>query len=262
MSTTPNLAVTELAPGQSSKDVTVNTGLEDLDNAIAGSIDIDCSAGGTITLTRPQWLNSVLHLTGSPGAGFNLVVPTNKKIYVVDNASGETATVKTPSGTGTAVSTASVQLVRSDGTNVVAINIASSSGGGLTLSGEVTGPSTSNQVSSIARLVETEQDDGTVSANTSISFATKSFHKISTSTSGLTYTLGTTGVSNGQVVEVRSYITGAVAAGPLWATSSGAIKWTAGSAPVSSVAAGTVDVLRLKFDGTNWIELSRSMGCS
>lgn len=148
MSTTNNLAVTELAPGQSQKDVTVNTGFEDFDNAVAGAIDINCSTGGTITLSRSQWLNSVLHLTGSPGAGFNIVVPTNKKIYVIDNASSQTATVKTPSGTGIAVAAANIQLVRSDGTNVVAINTASVSGG-VTLAGDVTGPSGANTVAKV-----------------------------------------------------------------------------------------------------------------
>src|ERR1700683_2652138 len=106
MSTPNNLAVAQLAPGQSQKDVTINTGFEDFDNAVAGAIDINCTAGGTITLSRSQWLNSVLHLTGSPGAAFNLVVPANKKIYVIDNGSSQSATVKTPSGTGIAVAAA------------------------------------------------------------------------------------------------------------------------------------------------------------
>jgi hypothetical protein len=61
-------------------------------------------------------------------------------------------------------------------------------------------------------------------------------------------------------VTIESYITGTTAAGPLWATSSGAIKWTGGAPPTSSITSGFVDVLRLKWDGTNWFEISRSIG--
>jgi hypothetical protein len=93
-----------------------------------------------------------------------------------------------------------------------------------------------------------------------LAFGGNSCEKISTATTGLTYTLSTTGLVADQVVTIESYITGAIAAGPAWATSSGAIKWTGGSAPTSSVASGNVDVLRLKWDGTNWIEVGRSIG--
>ncbi|HEV2169668.1 MAG TPA: hypothetical protein VGR40_01910, partial [Candidatus Binatus sp.] len=108
--------------------------------------------------------------------------------------------------------------------------------------------------------IEACSNVGTVSANTTLTFSTNSCQKISSATSGLTYTLSTTGVVTDQVVTIESYITGAIAAGPLFATSSGAIKWTGGAAPTSSTSSGAVDVLKLKWDGTNWLELSRSIG--
>src|SRR5258708_13030959 len=101
---------------------------------------------------------------------------------------------------------------------------------------------------------------GTVSVNTTLGFSTNSCQKISTATTGLPYTLSTTGLAADQVVTIESYITGAIAAGPVFAASSGALKWTGGAAPTSSIASGSVDVLRLKWDGANWIELSRSLG--
>ena len=101
---------------------------------------------------------------------------------------------------------------------------------------------------------------GTVSANTTLVFATNSCQKISTGTTGLTYTLWTTGLVADQVVTIESYVTGAIAAGPVWTTSSGAIKWAGGAAPTSSTSSGSVDVIRLKWDGTNWLEVSRSIG--
>ncbi|MGB8685632.1 MAG: hypothetical protein WCD12_22320 [Candidatus Binatus sp.] len=108
--------------------------------------------------------------------------------------------------------------------------------------------------------IEACSNVGTVSANTTLAFSTNSCQKLFTATTGLTYTLSTTGLVADQVVTIESYITGAIAAGPLWATSSGAIKWTGGAAPTSSIASGSVDVLRLKWDGTNWLEISRSIG--
>ena len=63
----------------------------------------------------------VLHLTGAPAAGFNVVVPTNKKIYIVDNASGQTATVNTTAGTGIPVANGTVKILRCDGTNILVV---------------------------------------------------------------------------------------------------------------------------------------------
>src|SRR5215469_16892020 len=118
MPTTPNLGLTHLDPAQSNKAVTVNGLADGLDEAIAGLTEKDCTAGGTITLVLAEWSNMVLHLTGTPGAGFNVIVPNNHKIYIVDNASGQTATMKTAAGTGIACATGTVRIVRCDGTNV------------------------------------------------------------------------------------------------------------------------------------------------
>ncbi|HYL59159.1 MAG TPA: hypothetical protein VEU51_09820 [Candidatus Acidoferrales bacterium] len=108
--------------------------------------------------------------------------------------------------------------------------------------------------------VEGCSDAGTVTASATISFAKNSCQKITTATTGLTYTLSTTNVAADQVVTIESYIAGAIGAGPVWATSSGAIKWAGGSAPTSSNQNGFVDVIVLKWDGANWLEVSRSIG--
>jgi hypothetical protein len=100
---------------------------------------------------------------------------------------------------------------------------------------------------------------GTVTSSTMILFAKQSVQDITTATSGLTYTLSTVGATVNQDVMIRSHIAGSIT-GPLWATSSGAIKWAAGSAPTSSGTSGYTNILRLYFDGTNWQEVSRSIG--
>lgn len=96
---------------------------------------IDCSAGGTVTLTALQNAYGVYNLTGTPAAAFNLVVSTTKRTFTVSNASGQTVTVKTSGGTGINVTDGMVMLLRCDGTNVVNDNAGS---------GELTSTSLSN----------------------------------------------------------------------------------------------------------------------
>ncbi len=162
MPTTPDLGITHYTPNQANPDVTGNAGMDGLDLAISGTAVIDCTAGGSMATTATNadgyvnWLHGRLKLTGTPGAGFNLIVPlANPKFYVIDNQSGQTATVKGATGTGIAVATGNIQIVYCDGTNVIAINLPSSSGtttttgltGGAqsTLSGTTTGSAVSSQ---------------------------------------------------------------------------------------------------------------------
>jgi hypothetical protein len=107
--------------------------------------------------------------------------------------------------------------------------------------------------------IESPNVIGTVTSSTTISFAKQSVQDITTATTGLTYTLSTVGATVNQDVMIRSHIAGSIT-GPLWATSSGAIRWAGGSAPTSSGTSGYTDILRLYFDGTNWQEISRSIG--
>ena len=108
--------------------------------------------------------------------------------------------------------------------------------------------------------IEACSNVGTVSANTTLLFAANSCQKISTATTGLTYTLLTNGLVADQVVTIESYITGAIAAGPVFATSNGAIKWTGARRQPRASRAAPWTYLRLKWDGTNWLEISRSIG--
>ena len=49
MSATPNLAIEHILQIQAQKEVTANEAFDALDQAIAGLIEVDVSAGGTIT---------------------------------------------------------------------------------------------------------------------------------------------------------------------------------------------------------------------
>ena len=88
-----------------------------LENSIATTID--CSAGGTITLSALQNAYGHYNLTGSPSADFNLVVDNRARKFTVNNATGKIVTVKTSGGSGIIVPNGIVQELRGDGTNVV-----------------------------------------------------------------------------------------------------------------------------------------------
>ena len=75
-----------------------------LDEAVAGSIDIDMSSGD-VTLTDDdgvsnQARNMMLVLTGAAVLPATVFIPQRNKLYVIDNQTGETMTVKTTSGVG------------------------------------------------------------------------------------------------------------------------------------------------------------------
>lgn len=95
-----------------------------LEEAIAESADVAFSdANQTLTLTDANTTQTARHLrlnlTGTATAGYNLVVPTIEKPYIVNNGTDGTITVKTSAGTGVAVPTGKTMWVYVDGTNVV-----------------------------------------------------------------------------------------------------------------------------------------------
>ncbi len=155
MPNSPDLAVPLLDAAQSNKYATVNEAIDMLDVALAGTATIDCTAGGSVATTAlsadglAYWRHGRALLNGTPAAGFNLIVPlTSPKVYIVDNQSGHTATVKGASGSGIAVATGNVQILYCDGTNVIAINTPSSGGAGtVTMGGDITGASNASLIS-------------------------------------------------------------------------------------------------------------------
>jgi hypothetical protein len=80
----PNLCVEHILQSQAQKEVTANAAFYVLDQAIAGLLDVDVSAGGTITSDAAaalQW--KTLRLTGSDA---EVVVPDKRKPYLLHNA--------------------------------------------------------------------------------------------------------------------------------------------------------------------------------
>lgn len=126
-STYSNLKIQLMATGENDStwgNVTNDNLGVALEEAIIGTATIAFSdAHETISLTDTNATQDARHmrlnLTGSATAGYNLVVPSIEKLYVIDNDTDGTITVKTSSGSGVAVPTTKTMWVYSDATNVV-----------------------------------------------------------------------------------------------------------------------------------------------
>lgn len=111
MPTTPNLGLTHIEQNQSQKEVTANAAFDALDEAMNDTVDIDCSAGGTIAVSSADYThNAELHLTGTPAAAFTLAVPNTKRLFAVRNDSGQDATVS--AGAGAVTQTVPAEAMR------------------------------------------------------------------------------------------------------------------------------------------------------
>lgn len=83
--------------------------------------------------TSDEARNMVMRFTGTLTANRNIIVPTQAKLYIVENATtgGFALTVKTAAGSGVSVPSATASLVRCDATNVVGgfnVNVAAAQG--------------------------------------------------------------------------------------------------------------------------------------
>lgn len=103
---------------------TVNTGITALsDAAIAGTASVTMTGAdktlsannGTADEARQMFIN----LTGTPGASYNVIVPTSSKLYFVKNGTGYAQTVKTAAGTGISVPNGAIMALYCNATNVV-----------------------------------------------------------------------------------------------------------------------------------------------
>lgn len=126
-STYSNLKIQLMATGENTTtwgDVTnVNLGTA-IEEAIVGSADVAFSnANVTLTLTDTNSTqaarNMRLNLTGTATTGYNLVVPSIEKPYIINNGTDGTITVKNATGSGTAVPSGKTMWVYNTGTNVV-----------------------------------------------------------------------------------------------------------------------------------------------
>lgn len=121
MSNTTNLDITKPATGQAQPAVTIATGFDLFDTAIAGRLSKSVAGSSDVTLTTAEARNAILEFTGTLTGNINVIVPTKTKLYAVYNATSGafTLTVKPSGGTGIAVTQGARTFLYCDGTNVV-----------------------------------------------------------------------------------------------------------------------------------------------
>jgi len=122
MATTTNLEVTLLTATQSAKYASVNTGFSDLDAALAAILSKEVAGTGTTTLSSAEALRHLVFdftSSGALGAGEDIEVPNNPKLYIARDSTtgGQTVTLKVAGQTGV-VLTSGYQILYCDGTDV------------------------------------------------------------------------------------------------------------------------------------------------
>jgi hypothetical protein len=103
---------------------TTNNNLGSLiEQAITGITSVDVTASDVVLTSfngaADQARSAVLNVSGTPGVTRNIVVPNQKKTYLVSNASNAAVGIKTSSGSAATVSAGSKSLLVCDGFDVV-----------------------------------------------------------------------------------------------------------------------------------------------
>lgn len=132
MSLTPNLEITHIEENQNNKETTANEGFDFLDGAVAGMLSVDCTGvSADITLTKLQALrNLVIATTGALAGAINVIVPDNRKAYLIWNAAtGFNITFKTAAGGGVTLAPAETRLLYCSGVDVLDMVLGGSTGG-------------------------------------------------------------------------------------------------------------------------------------
>lgn len=121
MPQSPNLLMEDIVQSQAQKEVTANTALHVLEQALTEQADLSVAGAADVTLTLVQSRNANIKLTGVLTGSISVIVPSRDKAYMFHNATtgAFTVTVKTLAGTGVIIEQGFKSLVYSDGVNVL-----------------------------------------------------------------------------------------------------------------------------------------------
>lgn len=99
MAESPNLAIDHVAASQNQKEVTINDAIDRLDNAYNAFTSIDMTSD--VTLTVDAFTSSFLFkLTGTPTATVTLNIPANRRMFGLQNTTGQSVIVQVVGGAG------------------------------------------------------------------------------------------------------------------------------------------------------------------
>jgi len=107
--------------------VTINDGFDAFDGRVASSTDVDCTAGGTVSVSAATLQRtSRLLLGGTPSGAFDLALAAVRGPLIVRNDSGQTATLAQPTGASVALEDGKQILVYLTTSNVFQVGGAAS----------------------------------------------------------------------------------------------------------------------------------------
>ena len=125
MTTTPNLGITHLEPNEDQPDVTVDEALDALDTKITGKVAIGVDATNAATLSQATQASGSMFVITSVSPGPSAAVTINfaafgMGLFSVQNACGQTATLKIPGQPGVAptLNENATGIFQCDGINV------------------------------------------------------------------------------------------------------------------------------------------------
>ena len=122
----PNIELTHVEQSQIGKEASINLIADRADTSNNDTVDVVCTAGGTVTVTDPDKFDNILiRLTGSPAGAFTLDVPDGKRALHFENDSGQTATIETVTGAAATINLTDGQTVAIDfvGTDYTVVGV-------------------------------------------------------------------------------------------------------------------------------------------
>lgn len=124
MSTTDNLAITEVAANVDQKEVVINAGFAQIDNATQKTLAVTFTSNAR-TLTAGEFTNNFNFRVGTTlSATGTLTLPASMRKFAVDNRANPThgVVIKTPGSTAATVTVPAAVLTEivNDGTNIIA----------------------------------------------------------------------------------------------------------------------------------------------
>lgn len=91
-------------------------------DSVEGSVTVDFVTDADLTLSTSQAFNEFITITDSLvvlTATRNIILPINTRTWVVKNSTAQTLTFKTSAGTGIAITSGAIAVLRGDGTNII-----------------------------------------------------------------------------------------------------------------------------------------------
>ena len=109
----------------------LNEALKRIEESIADWQSLTITGNRTLTSSNyvaDEARSAMLSLEGAPSAAFTITIPAVEKFYLVRNATGQTATIKTSAGTGVTVANGVITAVLCDATDCYKLAIDAAAG--------------------------------------------------------------------------------------------------------------------------------------